>query len=39
MKQKAGIATIYDAMLSAMRWYVLTNQFDKLGDEEDSTTF
>ena len=34
-KVSAGIATIYDAMLSGMRWYVLTNQFDELGDDAE----
>jgi len=30
-KAASGLATLYDAMLSAMRWYILTNLRQELG--------
>lgn len=30
-KTASGLATLYDAMLSAMRWYILTNLRQELG--------
>jgi hypothetical protein len=32
-KTAAGIATLYDAMLSAMRWYILTRLRDEAGED------
>jgi hypothetical protein len=30
-----GLATLYDALLSAMRWYILTNLRQELGDNAE----
>jgi hypothetical protein len=32
-KSASGIATLYDAMLSAMRWYILTSLRDEAGKD------
>jgi len=32
-KSASGVATLYDAMLSAMRWYILTNLRDEAGKD------
>lgn len=32
-KNASGIATLYDAMLSAMRWYILTSLRDEAGKD------
>jgi hypothetical protein len=32
-KIPAGLTTLYDALLSAMRWYILLNRRDDLGDD------
>lgn len=34
-KIPAGLATLYDALLSAMRWYILLNLRGDLGDEPE----
>jgi len=34
-KASAGLATLYDALLSAMRWYILTNLQQELGDNAE----
>ncbi|MFH1217882.1 MAG: hypothetical protein V1706_15420 [Pseudomonadota bacterium] len=34
-KTSAGLATLYDALLSAMRWYILTHMRNELGDNGD----
>ena len=34
-KLASGLATVYDAMLSAMRWYILTKLKQELGDNGD----
>ncbi|PLX49822.1 MAG: hypothetical protein C0613_06515 [Desulfobulbaceae bacterium] len=34
-KAPEGVATLYDALLSAMRWRLLTGHFDKLGDRPE----
>lgn len=34
-KSAAGLATVYDAMLSAMRWYILTKLERELGGNGD----
>jgi hypothetical protein len=34
-KAASGLATLYDALLSAMRWYILTNLQQELGDNAE----
>lgn len=34
-KTAIGLATLYDALLSAMRWYILTNLRQELGDNAE----
>ncbi len=34
-KTAIGLAILYDALLSAMRWYILTNLRQELGDNAD----
>lgn len=34
-KAPSGLATLYDALLSAMRWYILTNLQQELGDNAE----
>lgn len=36
-KNVAGVATLYDAILSAMRWYLYNNRYDELGDDVEKT--
>ena len=34
-KSSAGITTLYDALLSAMRWYILTQLQNEIGEEPE----
>ncbi len=34
-KSSAGITTLYDALLSAMRWYILTHLHNEIGEEPE----